>query len=90
MKKAKEYFNGIDLNVIKPMAIVDAFVKEQGLTKINYCTSESIWSDFCDFCGGMSPMTKQSFHKLLTNNYPVKSKTVSIDNRVRRILIVEE
>lgn len=90
MKNASEIFNGLDLNLFKPIVIVEAFVNEYGLKSINYRTSEIIFDDFCDFCGGNPPMSKQSFHKLLTNNYPLKSKTVSIENRVHRILILDE
>lgn len=90
MKSAIECFKNenFDLSWIKPIIIVDKFVEERTLQAIDNCTSESIWDDFCEFCGGTSPIAKQSFFKLLTNNYPLKSKCVSIENRVCRILVI--
>ena len=85
---ANEYFGEIDLSFLKPNVIVDKFVEDRGLNSINNCMCDSVWDEFCNFCGGNPPMTKQSFHKLLTNNHPLKSKCTSIDGRVCRVLIL--
>lgn len=90
MKTASEYFNGVDLNKIKPSAIVDSFVEEYTLKNIEYCVSDIVWDEFSKFCGDVPPISKQSFHKFLTNNYPLTSKTTSIDGKICRILVLSE
>lgn len=90
MKSANEYFDGVELSWIKPIIIVDKFVVERTFRLIDGLMCDVVWDDFCEFCNDVPPMTKQSFHKLLSNNYPIKSKCTSIDGVRCRILVIND
>ena len=90
MKSANEYFDGVELSWIKPIIVVDKFVEERTFRLIDGLMCDAVWGDFCEFCGGVPPMTKQSFHKLMSNNYPIKSKCTSIDGVRCRILVIND
>lgn len=90
MKFANEYFNGVDLNLIKPNVIVDKFVNEIGLRNFDHVMNEIVWDDFVKFCGDVPPISKLSFHKALTSNYPLTSKATSIDGQKCRVIVLTE